>query len=235
MLTQRRRRVLDALVNEYISSAIPVGSRTLTERYGLGVSPATVRNELAGLEHEGYVVSPHTSAGRVPTDSGYRMFVNGIMLRGQTADDRDMVAGITACLEGDTDDVFQSVCSVLARITCCFAFATGPHRRYYFQGIERLLLQPEFQLAEAVRPVIAVVEDGRVLKGLFSGLEDGHVAVRIGHENADEAFDKVSIVAQAYASHDVSGFVAVMGPTRMDYASAIPAVGAATRILDEVL
>ena len=235
MLTQRRRAVLDALVNEYISSAIPVGSRTLTERYGLGVSPATVRNELAGLEHDGFVISPHTSAGRIPTDSGYRMFVNGIMLRGDLSDDREIAGSIIACLEGDTDDVFRSVCSVLSRVTSCFAIASGPHRRYYYQGIDRLLMQPEFHEAAAVRPIFAVIEDGRLLADLLADVTDGHVMVRIGRENIPETFGGVSIVAQAYASHEVSGFVAVMGPTRMDYACTIPAVSAATRILDEVL
>ena len=79
MLSDRRQRVLQALVQEYIANAQPVGSKTLVNRYGLHVSPATVRNELSILEEEGYVVSPHTSAGRIPTDAGYRAFVNKLL------------------------------------------------------------------------------------------------------------------------------------------------------------
>src|SRR5690349_4165293 len=81
MLNDRRRRVLQALVEEYIASATPVGSRTLVERYELGCSPATVRNELAILEETGFVVQPHVSAGRVPTDTGYRSFVDEVLER----------------------------------------------------------------------------------------------------------------------------------------------------------
>ena len=72
MLSSRRQRVLEALIEEYVAYAQPVGSRTLVDRYELGVSPATVRNELSVLEGEGYLRSPHTSSGRIPTDIGYR-------------------------------------------------------------------------------------------------------------------------------------------------------------------
>ena len=79
MLNERRRRVLQALVEEYIDSAQPVGSKTLVDRYELGCSPATVRNELSILEETGFVFQPHVSAGRIPTDTGYRTFVDDLL------------------------------------------------------------------------------------------------------------------------------------------------------------
>lgn len=75
----RKRRVLEALIDDYIATAEPVGSRTLARKYGLGVSPATIRNEMADLEDLGYLEQPHTSAGRVPSDKGYRYYVDEIM------------------------------------------------------------------------------------------------------------------------------------------------------------
>ncbi|MCY0879123.1 MAG: heat-inducible transcriptional repressor HrcA [Firmicutes bacterium] len=75
----RKRRVLEALIDDYIATAEPVGSRTLARKYGLGVSPATIRNEMADLEELGYLDKPHTSAGRVPSDKGYRYYVDEIM------------------------------------------------------------------------------------------------------------------------------------------------------------
>ena len=71
--------MLAALIEEYVARALPVGSRTLTERYQLGVSAATVRNELSVLEDGGYIAQPHTSAGRIPTDQGYRAFVDNLL------------------------------------------------------------------------------------------------------------------------------------------------------------
>ena len=79
MLSDRRRLVLRALIEEYIARALPVGSRTLVERYNLGISSATVRSELSFLEDMGYLTQPHTSAGRIPTDYGYRAFVDDLL------------------------------------------------------------------------------------------------------------------------------------------------------------
>ena len=79
MLSDRRQRILQALIEEYVANAMPVGSRTLTERYRLGVSPATIRNELSYLEDEGFLMQPHTSSGRIPTDYGYRAFVDDLI------------------------------------------------------------------------------------------------------------------------------------------------------------
>ena len=76
MLGERRLEVLRAIVQDYVGTEEPVGSKALTERHNLGVSPATVRNDMAALEDEGYIAQPHTSAGRIPTDKGYRLFVD---------------------------------------------------------------------------------------------------------------------------------------------------------------
>jgi heat-inducible transcriptional repressor len=75
-MDDRKLEVLRAIVADYVSSQEPVGSKSLVERHDLGVSPATVRNDMAALEEEGYIMQPHTSAGRIPTDKGYRLFVD---------------------------------------------------------------------------------------------------------------------------------------------------------------
>src|ERR687896_360171 len=75
-LDERKGSILRALISHYVRSGEPVGSKTLVEKYRLGVSPATVRNEMAALEEAGFIYQPHTSAGRIPTDAGYRYFVN---------------------------------------------------------------------------------------------------------------------------------------------------------------
>jgi len=79
MLTARRQKLLQVIIDEYVSTAQPVGSNALVEKYGLGVSSATIRNEMSHLEEEGYIAQPHTSAGRVPTDIGYRYYVEALM------------------------------------------------------------------------------------------------------------------------------------------------------------
>jgi len=86
-LTDRRQKLLRFIIDEYVTTAQPVGSSALVEKYGLPVSPATIRNEMAALEDEGYIAQPHTSAGRVPTDLGYRYYVEALMREDRVPDD----------------------------------------------------------------------------------------------------------------------------------------------------
>src|SRR5215217_4490154 len=78
-LTDRERRVLEAVIRTYVQTAEPAGSRTLSRRFGLGVSPATIRNTMSDLEEKGFLFHPHTSAGRIPTDKAYRVYVDSIL------------------------------------------------------------------------------------------------------------------------------------------------------------
>ncbi len=122
MLNERRRRVLQALVEEYISSATPVGSKTLVDRYELGCSPATVRNELSILEETGYVVSPHISAGRMPTDTGYRDFVNRLLERA----DSGFSEPASLPRAGELDDLMRETSAMLTRLTDSLAVVLAP-------------------------------------------------------------------------------------------------------------
>src|ERR1700733_2901988 len=79
-LSKRERRVLDAVIRSYVETAEPAGSRTLSRRFGLGVSPATIRNTMSDLEAKGFLFHPHTSAGRIPTHKAYRSYVDGLMV-----------------------------------------------------------------------------------------------------------------------------------------------------------
>lgn len=117
MQDDRRLAVLRAIVEDYVATEEPVGSKALVERHGLGVSPATVRNDMAALEEEGFIAQPHTSAGRVPTDKGYRLFVDKLTtLKPMSAAER---RAITTILEGavDLDDVVHRSVRLLAQLT----------------------------------------------------------------------------------------------------------------------
>jgi heat-inducible transcriptional repressor len=113
----RRLAVLRAIVEDYVATEEPVGSKALVERHGLGVSPATVRNDMAALEEEGFITQPHTSAGRVPTDKGYRLFVDKLTtLKPMSSAERRAIATI---LDGavDLDDVVQRSVRLLSQLT----------------------------------------------------------------------------------------------------------------------
>ncbi len=92
-LTERKLKILQAIISDYVRSAEPVGSRTLSKKFDLGISPATIRNEMSDLEEMGYLSHPHTSAGRVPSDKAYRLYVNHLMERHElTTVEKNLIA-----------------------------------------------------------------------------------------------------------------------------------------------
>ena len=126
MLEDRRLAVLRAIVEDYVATEEPVGSKALVERHGLGVSPATVRNDMAALEEEGFITQPHTSAGRVPTDKGYRLFVDRLTtVKPMSAAEKRAIATF---LDGavDLDDVVHRSVRLLAQLTRQVAIVQYP-------------------------------------------------------------------------------------------------------------
>jgi heat-inducible transcriptional repressor len=126
MVEDRKLAVLRAIVEDYVSTQEPVGSKALVERHRLGVSPATVRNDMAALEDEGFITQPHTSAGRIPTDKGYRLFVDRLsQVKPLSAAEKRAIATL---LEGavDLDDVVQRSVRLLAQLTRQVAIVQYP-------------------------------------------------------------------------------------------------------------
>ncbi len=153
----RRLAVLRAIVEDYVATEEPVGSKSLVERHRLGVSPATVRNDMAALEDEGYITQPHTSAGRVPTDKGYRLFVDRLTtLKPMTSAER---RAITTFLDGalDLDDVVQRSVRLLSRLTHQVAVVQYPSlSRSTVRHVELVPMSPTRLL------VVLILSSGRV-------------------------------------------------------------------------
>ncbi len=143
MLDDRKLEVLRAIVQDYVSTQEPVGSKALVDRHNLGVSPATIRNDMAVLEEEGYIHQPHTSAGRVPTDKGYRLFVDRLAsVKPLSAAER---RAIHTLLEGavDLDDVVTRTVRLLAQLTRQVAVVQYPSlARSTVRHVEMLVLAP---------------------------------------------------------------------------------------------
>ena len=236
MLSDRRQQVLAALIEEYVERALPVGSRTIAERYRLGVSSATIRNELSALEEEGYISQPHTSAGRVPTDFGYRTFVDDLIESGAIASDEKAGEALGKLRETaqELDDLLERTSKALSKFTDCLSVVTPPGYAHPSRtGIMSLMRQPEFAYTETLLPVMQVLEDDTVLLHVLDATApsaDGP-QVRIGKENETEQLAGVSVVACRYGIGPDGGIVAVIGPTRMDYTKALAAVRMASMTL----
>ncbi|RZS89737.1 heat-inducible transcription repressor HrcA [Motilibacter rhizosphaerae] len=157
MTEERKLAVLRAIVEDYVSTHEPVGSKALVERHNLGVSPATIRNDMAALEEEGYIAQPHTSAGRVPTDKGYRLFVDRLSsikpLSG--AEKRAIATFLQGSL--DLDDVVMRTVRLLAQVTRQVAVVQYPSlSRSSVRHVELVWLGPSRVM------VVLITDTGRV-------------------------------------------------------------------------
>ncbi|WP_458781983.1 heat-inducible transcriptional repressor HrcA [Arthrobacter sp. D3-16] len=157
MSEPRKLEVLRAIVEDYVHSREPVGSKALVERHHLGVSSATIRNDMAALEDEGLITAPHTSAGRIPTDKGYRLFVDQISaVKPLSQAER---RAIQSLLEGsdDLDDVLERTVRLLSQLTNQVAVVQYPHlNRALVRHIEFVLLAPRKVL------VVLIANSGKV-------------------------------------------------------------------------
>ncbi|MPZ73158.1 MAG: heat-inducible transcription repressor HrcA [Nitriliruptorales bacterium] len=161
-LDERRAAILNAIVQDYVRGGEPVGSKRLVEEWNLGVSPATVRSDMAALEEAGLITHPHTSAGRIPTDAGYRHFVDGLTatepLRSEQA------AALENLLMGspDLEELLRRTSSVLSRLTRFAALVVAPRLdRSRLRHIELVHLAPTSVLA------VLIVDTGRVEKRML--------------------------------------------------------------------
>ncbi|MCL6451829.1 MAG: heat-inducible transcriptional repressor HrcA, partial [Acetobacteraceae bacterium] len=144
MLSERKRQVLRAVVDDYVATAAPVGSRTLARKYRLGVSPATIRNEMADLEEMGYLDQPHASAGRVPSDLGYRFYVDWLMgIRELAEAEIQRITELFARRRGQVEELIQHAAQVLSESTSHLALVLGPPTdRLAFKWVHLLPLDP---------------------------------------------------------------------------------------------
>jgi len=223
MQMDRRHEVLKAIVQHFINTAEPVGSNTILISYKFSVSPATIRNDMASLEKEGLIYQPHTSAGRIPTDLGYRLFVDEI------ADYSVAKAqAIKALKKAQTElhmkkvkEKIYDIVSLLAHATNNVSFSTLPDNpRTFYIGLSNMIKQPEF-VSDNVRAsqVIEVFEKNDSFISLLRKLEiDDSIKIFIGKENILPEIHSCSLIVTQIKYLNHINYVGLLGPTRMDYA-----------------
>jgi heat-inducible transcriptional repressor len=218
----RQTEILKAIVQHFTATAEPVGSNTLFVSYSFKVSPATIRNDMAALEDQGFIYQPHTSAGRIPTVAGYRKYIEKIAdyeIAREKAILRINQIAEQYKAEKVRERIFDAV-SLLARATNNVSFATLPgNNRTFFLGLSNILKQPEFKMdAVSASEVVEVLEKGdNFIKTLESLNIDSGVKVFVGEENILAQIQSCSIVVTRYTFEGYTGFFGLLGPIRMDH------------------
>ncbi|WP_028972401.1 heat-inducible transcriptional repressor HrcA [Sporomusa ovata] len=168
MLDERKRKILQAIIDDYISTAEPVGSRTIARKYDLGISPATVRNEMADLELLGYLEQPHTSSGRIPSVKGYRFYVDCLLAPPQISDrDIAIIDNWYHTKARRIEEVFQETVKIMSRMTSNVSMVLAPQvSQCTFKYIQFLPLDER-------RSIVVIVTDTGLLENKIIAIPEG--------------------------------------------------------------
>ena len=240
-IDKRKEKILETIVEEYVQSAEPVGSKYIAHKYDLGISSATVRNDMAFLEDVGYLEQPHKSAGRIPTDKGYRHYVDKFSQSGKISKDteRRVTDKMSRLQIKEVEDLVWGVLTTLSHLTCYLSLLLGPpHKSHlYFWGVRNILNEPEFGDANEAELLFEILEHNWKLTDLLTEqIDESRIHVGIGSENIHSEFSGLSLVLAGYGEEEQRmGTIGILGPKRMDYAGTIPVVDYTARKFGDLL
>lgn len=230
-MTQRQARILASIIREYAETAEPVGSLALAEKFEL--SSATLRSEMAELERQNYIYQPHTSAGRVPTDKGYRYFVNNLTATPPRARMVQTLEKRVGSLRDRTDSAIKMATETLSDLTDNTAFATLSDT-VYFHGLHQLFSQPEF--VDQLRAAQAARFLDEMSEWLFGREVADQLRVYIGHENPFLRSSGMTMIVSRFESpYSCDSYIGIVGPTRQNYDKVTGLVRLTGEKLEEIL
>ena len=239
-LDERKKRILEAIVRDYLHTAEPVGSRSIWRNYMPDLSPATIRNEMADLEAMGMIVQPHTSAGRIPTDLGYRYYVDHMMKSRQlTIKEEEVINEGLKSIHNDVEDALHQTLKILSHLLeyASVVATLNNKTRVYSSGFSHMLKQPEFSDMNYTRQVLHTIEEEDLMAEMVKEYttEKG-ITIRIGSENSFKEVKHCSVVMSSYEMKNAAstGGIGVIGPTRMSYARVASILENISRRLDNL-
>lgn len=232
-MTERQKKILSAIIEQYAEVASPVGSSLLAKVFG--VSSATIRAEMAELERAGYIQQPHTSAGRIPTDKGYRFYVNNLGEQQESAFERRAEKALTARVGhgGVPERMIRNAVDTLVELTHNLGIATIGNQ-LYMSGLSNLFGQPEFMNTGQAQQVARLLDN--LEPWLREAAPNKPLNVYIGAENPIGRSAGCSLIISRFRSpYSDKSYIGVLGPTRQSYRDVMGLVEHAGRSLEEVL
>lgn len=233
MINQRQGEILRRTVEEYIDSAQPVSSKLLEKKYDFGICPATIRSEMQKLTDQGLLSQPYTSSGRVPTDKGYRFFVDSLFGQKDSADDFQ----IDEWFDGEVKDTvkfIQSLTRNLASASQALVFNHLKNEKIFWKdGWEEILKEPEFQEKKYLVNFVDFLRNFE--KNIEEFEASGGVKIYIGKESPLPKASDFSIISSRYfiPEEKEEGFLAIIGPKRMHYDRNIGIVNSLIKLLED--
>lgn len=212
-LDDRKRRILQAIVDYYVNNAEPIASKIIADDYGL--SSATIRNEMAEMEEMGLIEKTHTSSGRIPSDLGYRYYVDDIMDEEKV--DEEEIVKLLNYLHNNDKDALQAVSMALSGATHYTTISLDDDGVFLY-GRNNVFDYPEFNDIESLKKFMYLLEEEELIREVISKEHGPDITVKIGKENNLEQMRDYGLVTFSYKD---KGDVAIVGPKRMDYSRVI--------------
>lgn len=236
-LTPRQIQILRAIIEEFIATAEPVGSETIDKKYSIGVSPATIRNEMVELAHAGYLQKSHSSAGRVPTSKAMKLYVNELMKEREltVADEVDAKEQIWRS-RAERRKLLSRVTRVLADKSHALAVALSESGDVQHAGYANLLQMPEFEDLQRMRHVLQLIEQAALLEEIFeSGSSENLVRVVYGSELGNRYLEPISLIHTKVMVDGEPHYLGVLGSSRFDYPYLIPMMRYIHDLIEEMV
>lgn len=235
--TKRQEEVLAIIVKQYVETAEPVGSRFVSRQ--LSLSSATIRNVMADLEEAGFIIQPHTSAGRTPTDKGYRYYID-LLMRRKSVNENTAKSVRTAYGYAikSLEDMMECTSHLVSHLTNYVGLTLfSQYDRLYLDGTSHIVEQPEFKDIRKLYTLLKCLEEKQELLSLLhDDFQKENLTIHIGTENGRSYLRDCSIVTQGYKIKGrVSGRLGVIGPKRMVYEKVIPTLDFLADSITEIL
>lgn len=236
-LTARQTQILKSLIEEYIETAEAVGSESLDKKYNLGVSPATIRNEMVNLTKSGFLKQPHTSSGRVPTSQAMKFYVDQLMEEKQLSLAEEVKTKEDVWdVRGDINDLLREATHALAERTNTLAVGALDSGRIWHSGYANIFSNPEFADLAACVDLFSFLEEVESLHRLFFERITGAspIEVLFGEEMGLPGPIPLGVAATRFKVKGVEGALGVLGPARLHYTTIIPTLRYFKNLLEEI-
>lgn len=232
---QRKDIVLGYVIEQYIRNLIPVGSAFLAKEYRLDWSSATIRNILAELEEEGYLTHPHTSAGRIPTQFGYRYYVDHLMHEIQLLEgEKDRIQKEYRQSVSELELLVEKTSQIVSEVTHYTSIISvdGWGNKIVYRGVNYVVGSPEMQDIEKIKNLLKILEEKERLLNVLNRDLQHRIEIYIGQEIACKEIEGCSLAVCGYRKKNgPSGRIAVLGPTSMDYERVVSALDFITGLI----
>lgn len=226
MLKERQKSILEATISEHLRTARPVASQELVYGFGLKVGPATVRSEMLKLDKLGYLEQPHTSAGRIPTDKGYRFFVDNLLEEiGLPEREQKLLKKTFSDLDGEEfiKELSRAISHLTGSLTAAGMF---DDEMFYESGFSEVLKEPEFQDTEHIQKFGQLVDSlEENIREFFEDTDEKTEQIFIGEENPIKEAQNCAMTLSTWTHpQGFKGFISIIGPRRTDYCKKISLV-----------